>query len=179
MLPVERLYGQRPLVIVGNPRCQPCSLCTPLGCIDLAPGKSIPQVIGPARRSHAWTVPAFGAFAAAFPGFVIGYYTTTDGPLASAGHVYAHVGMWMLGSYVVVALGVLLLDLSAEHTIGFLAALAAALYYWFAAPLVAAALGVPGAGATVLRVAAFGLVGFWLWRGALRSRRRPAPTQPR
>ena len=28
VLPVERLYGQRPLVKVTNPRCQPCAGCT-------------------------------------------------------------------------------------------------------------------------------------------------------
>jgi len=179
VLPVERLYGQRPLASVGNPRCQPCTLCTPLGCIDLAPGKSIAQVIGPARRSRAWLLTAFGAFAAAFPGFVIGYYTTVDGPLAAAGHVYSHVAIWMLGSYVVVATGVLVLGLSAERALVILAALAASLYYWFASPLVARALALPGGGAVVLRGAAFGLVGVWLWRAAIRPERRPVPTQSR
>lgn len=65
ILPVERLYGQRPLIQVGNPRCATCTLCAP-ACIDLSPVKTVRQVLGPGRRSHAWLTSPFGAFAAAF-----------------------------------------------------------------------------------------------------------------
>jgi len=177
VLPIERLYGQRPLATLGNPRCQPCTLCTPLGCVDLAPGKSIAQVLGTARRSRAWLLTGFGAFGAAFPGFVVGYYTTADGPIATAGWVYGHVAVWMLASYLVTAATLWLLPLSTERAFAILAALAAGLYYWFAAPLVAGALRLPDGAVLALRAAAFGLIGVWLWRASVGVRERWSPAQ--
>jgi len=41
VLPVERLYGQRPLFKVPNAHCKPCTLCTRRGCIDLVQTKSV------------------------------------------------------------------------------------------------------------------------------------------
>jgi len=88
VLPVERLYGQAPLLQVPNARCPSCSLCTQRGCIDLSPEKSVAQTLGTTRQSAAWLRTGFGAFAAAFPGFIIGYYTSSDVALSAAGSVY-------------------------------------------------------------------------------------------
>ena len=176
VLPVERLYGQRPLFSIGNARCASCTLCTRSGCIDLGPQKSIAQTLGRARQSRAWLLKPFGIFAAAFPGFVIGYYTTPDVPLAAAGGVYLHVLVWAALSYVVTAVAVRLLGLSSSVTLIVLAGAAVAFYYWFGAPVIAGALGVEGAGAGAgagagtasIRAAALGLVAVWLWRGLRR-----------
>jgi hypothetical protein len=72
VLPVERLYGQSPLTLVANPRCRPCTLCITRGCLDLSQSKSIAQVLGRQRRTHAWLHSGFGVFAAGFPGCVLG-----------------------------------------------------------------------------------------------------------
>lgn len=164
VLPVERLYGQHPLVQIGNPRCMPCTMCTPRGCIDLSPAKSIAQTLGPARRSHAWLANGYGIFAAAFPGFVVGYYTTQDGPWTAAGSVYLHVAVWVLGSYLATVLLVWLLRASAARAMAVLAAAAAGLYYWFAAETVTTAFAIEGVATVAIRVAAFALVAVWLWR---------------
>ncbi len=164
VLPVERLYGQHPLVRVSNPRCVPCTMCTSKGCIDLAPTKSIAQTLGTARRTHAWLGRGFGIFAAAFPGFVVGYYTVQDGPLAIAGSVYLHVALWAIASYVTTMLIVWTFAISAARAVVLLAALAAGLYYWFAADTIATAFNIPSTVTTAIRVAALALVVFWLWR---------------
>ena len=101
VLPVEKLYGQVPLLKVSSARCTTCDLCTRAGCIDLAGGKSARQSLR--RRSQGWLISPFGIFAAAFPGFIIGYFTLDNGGLATAVSVYLHVGVWALGSLVVVA----------------------------------------------------------------------------
>jgi hypothetical protein len=166
ILPVERLYGQHPLVEVGNPRCNPCTMCTPKGCIDLAPTKSIAQTLGNTRRSHAWLLTGYGAFAAAFPGFVVGYYTTQDGPLATAGAVYGNVAVWALGSYLATAILVRLLDSSASRAMVVLAAAAAGLYYWYAASTITTAFAIEGMPTVVIRVAGLALVAVWFLRAS-------------
>lgn len=164
VLPVERLYGQRPMFQVSNARCAACSRCTRRGCIDLAPAKSVKQTLGKGADTFRWLLTPFGGFAAAFPGFVIGYYTTTDVPLSAAWSVYSHVGLWMLGSYAVVAALSLALRIPATLATVWIAGLAIGLYYWFAAPVVSEALVLPDTAPATMRVAAFALVAVWLWR---------------
>ena len=164
ILPVERLYGQHPLLKVNNPRCTPCTMCTARGCIDINPTKSIAQTLGSKRRSHAWLSSAFGVFAAAFPGFVVGYYTTQDGSLAIAGSVYFNVAAWMLASYLVTTFLVWILNAGSVRTMMVLAAVAVGIYYWFAADTITTAFEIQGVATITIRVVALALVLFWLWR---------------
>lgn len=166
VLPVERLYGQRPLLQVGNPRCRPCTLCTHAGCIDLSPTKSIAQTLGRGRRSVRWLGRPFGVFAAAFPGFIIGYFTLQDGSLAAAPAVYLHVGLWSVGSFLVVAALVLIGRLTAARAMPTLAALAVGLYYWFTPATAVPALGGGEVAVAGVRVLLLALVGAW-WLRAL------------
>lgn len=178
VLPVERLYGQSPLIRVGNARCAPCTVCA-RACIDLSPRMSVRPLLGPTRSSAAWVLTPFGAFAAAFPGFVFGYFTLSDVALSQAAMVYLHVGLWTAVSWAVVAGLALLPGASVARLLPTLGAAAVGLYYWFAVPDVAATLALPDAGSHHLRVAALGLVAAWwvgaqLRPGAPPRRRRPA-----
>lgn len=134
VLPVEKLYGQRPLIEVGNARCSPCTACTHVGCIDLARMKTVPQTIGPARRTSRWLTTPFGVFAAAFPGFIIGYFTTDNGPLSTAPSVYMHIGAFAAGSYLLVMAAASLFRITAEPAIRSLGWVSVITYYsfWFA-----------------------------------------------
>lgn len=171
VLPVERLYGQAPLATLSNPRCPDCTLCTPRGCIDLSPTKSVVQTLGPARRSHAWLGTVFGVFAGSFPGFVLGYFTWQDVPFAAAGSVYLAIGLMAAGSYAITVLTVHALRLEFTLALAILGAAAAGLYYWFSAPALAIAVGLGPAMAFGLRVVALALVAVWLARAV----RRPSP----
>ena len=162
VLPVERLYGQAPLLKVPNARCPSCSLCTQRGCIDLAPEKSVAQTLGAARQSTAWLRTGFGAFAAAFPGFIVGYYTSSDVALTAAGSVYLYIGAWALGSYVLITVLVSLLRLSSGLALLLLGGLALSLYYWYAVEVVLTAMGIAGLWPMALRGAALLLIGVWL-----------------
>lgn len=164
LLPVERLYGQRPLFRALNVHCAPCTLCTRRGCVDLVPTRSVEQTMGEASGPVRWLRTPYGAFAAAFPGFVIGYYTTTDVALSAAGSLYAHVGLWMLVSYVVIAAFALAFRIPGALATVPIAGLSIGLYYWFAAPVVTEALALAGWASTAIRAVAFTLIVAWFWR---------------
>jgi hypothetical protein len=179
VLPVERLYGQSPLLGANNPRCPECTDCTATGCIDLGAEVSIPQVLGPARDGPGWVRKAYGVFAAAFPGFVLGYFLASDGPLDTAPQVFLKVGQWTVASYLLVAGLALATKASARAFMPALAAAAVGIYYWFSGPIVSGALGLddgPGSAGTAsvpaiaIRAVAFALIALWLWRAYARPR---------
>ena len=177
VLPVEKLYGQSPLVRVGTARCADCTVCTGVGCLDLAGDKAVLQTLGEARRDSRWITSVFGAFALAFPGFVVGYFTTENGLLATAPAVYLHVALWSLGSFVLLGGIAKLTGVSSRVALPLLGALAIALYYWFAAPKLASAFGGGTVAMWVVRALAFTLVAVWLWhwRGSRRTGPVAAP----
>lgn len=129
VLPVEKLYGQRPLIDVGNARCATCVGCTHLGCIELARSKMVPQTIGRTRRTTGWLTTPFGAFAAAFPGFIVGYFTTANGPLSTAPSVYLHIATLAAGSYLLVTTVVVAFNITSDRAIRFLGMLSVVAYY--------------------------------------------------
>lgn len=174
VLPVEKLYGQHPLLQVGNPRCAGCTLCVPKGCIDLGSTRAAVQALGRGCGSRRWLMTPFGIFAAALPGFVVGYFTTADTSLVFAGAVYQHIGIWACGSYLAVVLVVCGLRLPSPLTLALLAAAAVSLYYWFAAPLMATWLLMAGTGTALLRGGALALVAFWLCHAGVQARSRQA-----
>jgi nitrite reductase (NADH) large subunit len=165
VLPVERLYGQRPLMDSGNPRCGDCDLCTPRGCLDLTVTKAVPQTLGPTRRTTGWLNTAFGAFAAGFPGFVYGFGTSAQVEVSQAGLIYLYVGMCTAVSYLTARLVVRAGKFRAEQALPVLAAAAAGAYYWFAAPGTAETLALGRSGMWMLRGVALGFVAWWLVGG--------------
>lgn len=172
VLPVERLYGQQPLLAVINPRCAPCTMCTTRGCLDMAHSKAIPQTLGRDRKSSAWLLTPFGIFAAAFPGFILGYNLTVDGDLASAGAVYATVAVMSVLSYGVVRVFVRMMRVGSAAALRVLGAIAFGLYYWFAATTISHHLGLPPIAPMVVRSTALFLLLVWLWKSPSGPSRR-------
>lgn len=161
VLPVELLYGQAPLVGLTRGRCDRCTVCTPRGCLDLADQKAVPQLMGPARRTSAWLRTPLGAFFAAMPGFVLGYNLVPDGPLSTAGLVYAATLGAAALSYLLVALLVAATGADMMRALPWIAAAAGGLYYWLAGPSVAAHLGAGSAVSWGVRTVGIGVVGVW------------------
>jgi hypothetical protein len=166
VLPVEKLYGQAPLVRVSSARCGDCSVCTPVGCIDLAAGKTVNQTLGPARRTAGWVRTPFGAFAAAFPGFIVGYFTVDDGGLSTAATVYTHIALFAFASFAIVALTAAATKVSSRHWLRLLGGAAFLLYYWYAAPGLAEAYHAGASGPLLIRSGAVLLLAVWVWKGA-------------
>lgn len=175
VLPVERLYGQHPAIHLPNPRCRPCTLCTERGCIDLEPTLAMPQALGPGRRTRAWLGSADGIFAASFPGFVLGYGLTADVPFMGPGNVLARLLLWPAVSYAAVALLVVLTRASSRAATTLCGGAAVAIYYWFAAPVMAWAVGAPRSG-FAFRAAFLAVVALWLARAIVRLPRYGRPS---
>jgi len=180
VLPVERLYGHRPIVEVPHAFCASCSGCVG-GCYDLGARRSLRQLVsapGGARRPYSSEIgslpqaplysSSMGLFAAAFPGFVFGYFT------APATGVLANYG-WIFGAAVLSLTGLAAVQaVTRLTTLGIArlaAAVAAALYYWYTVPSVAQqaheVLAIPpvsGLGLGVARAAFIGLAVIWFIR---------------
>jgi nitrite reductase (NADH) large subunit len=172
VLPVERLYGQAPWVATGNPRCRSCTHCTfPHACLDLEPGASLSTL---ARFGEApWWRSAHGVFAAAFPGFILGYATVGDRAWA-IGRIYSQVWGYALLSYLAVVLIALLFRADPEKALWRLGVLSIGLYYWFTAPTMAQGLGGGTFLGWSLRALTLGWVLIWALRPALTSMQRQA-----
>ncbi len=170
LLPVERLYGQRPWLEPGNPRCPSCDVCTRGGCLDLGPTKSVAQTLGPARRSTRWIVTPFGVFSLAFPGLIVGYFTFLPAPDAAAPLVFGPVGVSMAASYAVGAVAVRASRLRPEIAVAVSAAVAFTLYYWLGVPTVVAELGLHPLTVAIARGGALVIAFVWLGR-ATRGRK--------
>jgi len=171
VLPVEKLYGQSPLLAIGTARCADCNRCTPAGCIDLSGRRSMLQSVSASRARH-WLLSPLGLFAALFPGFVYGYFTTVDGGMATALATYQWIGLWSVVSLVAAGVPVLVARVRAAVALPVLGGAAIAVYYWFAAPKLAEAYGVGVMVGEVLRVALLALVAGWMVRAVRRELRR-------
>lgn len=138
VLPVERLYGQRALVNLPHAHCETCSGCT-RACFDLIPSRSLSVLADSHNKSHNKKSPLrpMSLFAVAFPGFVLGYYTTPAG--ISIFLIY----LWILMMSVIPAVTFTIIQrmFSLERTTlhRICAALAISIYYWFTIPAIALA----------------------------------------
>ena len=178
ILPVERLYGQRPLVVVQNARCTPCEACTHGGCFDLNPVRSGLTTIGRAASDRRWVLRPFAVFALGFPGLIVGYYLSPavdPGGTATLGEVmavYGIVGATTLLSFLVFAAGYLISGLHPSKALVWSAGAAAGAYYWLTPGAVAVAWGLDPTAERALRLAALTLVVVWFTRAIGAARRR-------
>jgi hypothetical protein len=175
ILPIERLYGQRPLLPVVNARCAPCRVCTRHACFDLNPERSALVSIGPAAGSRRWVTTPFGAFALALPGLVTGYYVASDTALSGAAGVYALTLAWGFATWVALSVVFTLTRTRPAHALVAAAGMAAASYYWFTPVAVGRVWDLDSTWVSGLRMAGLFLVGVWTLRAlAARSTSTPA-----
>jgi hypothetical protein len=170
VLPVERLYGQQPVLDAPHAHCGDCTGCI-RSCYDLKPERSMDELVrGRRGRSGIWRRPT-GLFAAAFPGFVLGYFTAGEAGVAGA---YAWILAHAAASALLVAAVQRMTGASDRAAVRVPAAAAAGLYYWFAVPSIAEAarevlaLAPPVAGVRLAQILFVALAAFWF----LDTRRR-------
>jgi hypothetical protein len=168
VLSVERLYGQSPLLRVGNPRCQPCVICSRVGCLDRSPDTAAIEATGLPGRERQWIFTPFGAFALAFPGFVFAYNQLSDSPLSEALTVYGTVALWMAIS-LAIGVGLKVAGLGRTWLLRLAAVAAIGLYYWFAAPAVQTSWNLPAEVIPIIRSLALGLIAYWFATSVHRS----------
>lgn len=169
LFPIQRAYGQTPYVTVPNQHCDPCVGCAK-NCYDFRPGPAYQADLADVDRS--WSAPR-KLFAAALPGFVIGFFQLADEAdtaLAQRYAVLAVVVLVAVGSFF--ALEALSPLSPAMLTAGY-AALAINAFYWFAGPVLASSVAeITGFDAPWLRwpIGAVVLAATILWLARTRVR---------
>ncbi|WP_269821595.1 FAD-dependent oxidoreductase [Nocardia yamanashiensis] len=155
LFPLQRAYGRTPFVTVANNHCRPCVGCAK-NCYDYKPRAA--YLADLADTDRGWSAPR-KLFAAALPGFVLGFFTVTGHPEVSIVQRYAVLGIAMLAAVGVYFALESLTDLSpALLTAGYSVA-ALDIFYWFAGSVLA------GAFTTVTGIPASWL--HWLISGAV------------
>jgi nitrite reductase (NADH) large subunit len=172
--PVERLYGQEPLLSVDHAHCGSCLRCTE-PCFDRKGPRAVLAMAGEpqgARRMGTpeavllWSSPV-GTFAAAFPGFVLGYFAVAPG--AGLPSIYLQLALYSAASLLTLVAVQTTLGWRAGEAMKVGAAAAAGIYYWYTVPQAVAAaeatwLGpAPGWVSGVGLVTSLGFVTFWFW----------------
>jgi NADPH-dependent 2,4-dienoyl-CoA reductase/sulfur reductase-like enzyme/ferredoxin len=166
LLPVQRLYGETPFVLVRNSHCEPCVGCAK-NCFDFNPRAAKladltdddPGYVGPRRL-----------FAAAYPGLVLGFFSMPNLPAQSTGWVCGRVALFVAVSVALYELADAFLPLSDHQLTAAFAAIALNAFYWYAAPALVDTLGRSPTGAArsvpvwVGRALVLGLSGLWLVR---------------
>lgn len=169
LLPVQRLYGQSPLVVVGNSHCQPCVGCT-RNCYDFNPEVAWladlyddDAQLGSDRR----------LLAGMMPGLVLAYFTQPLATETSLADLYLRQGLYCLVGIGLFWLAESLLRQSAQRTTVVFAAACLLIYYWFSAPVLFTTLDgwLPGrlpvsALAWTLWLGVVALALHWIWRTA-------------
>lgn len=161
ILPVERLYGFRPLVNLAATRCGPCVRCTSAGCLDRSPHEGLVALGEDLPDGQPWLRTVPGLFVAGFPGVIVGFGLLPDPGPVSLGRAYGQVIMGLVLSWALVAAVTARLRPTTPGLIAALAPVCAAAFYWFAAPHMAAALGLGSAVGAGLRAAFLCLVAAW------------------
>lgn len=126
MLPVQRVYGQTPLLLVGNAHCRPCVGCSK-NCFDFNPGVAY---LADQYDSDRHYVGYRRVFVGMLPGFIVAFFSLPPGSDIAA--VYGAVLVSSGLSLSIFHLAETFLKLPANRLTVVFGALAFSVYYWFA-----------------------------------------------
>lgn len=146
LLPVQRIYGQTPLMLVANAHCQPCVGCVK-NCYDFNPRAAY---LADLHDQDTYWSGYRKYFVGAFPGLVYGFFAV---PLEQ-------MVLTVAVSLAVFATLITFFKTSAHTITSLFGAVAFGIFYWYAAELV----GGPEALTYALRAAAIALAATWLFR---------------
>jgi nitrite reductase (NADH) large subunit len=136
LLPLQRVYGQTPFVVVPNSHCNPCVACTK-NCYDFKP--QVAQQADMHDDDTQWSAPR-RLFASALPGFVLGFFTLVGNTDLSTLHLYERLGLYVLCSVGTFFAAEALLGLSAGMVTALWGTAAINIFYWYSSLTIAGAL---------------------------------------
>lgn len=136
LLPVQRLYGQTPFVVIPNSHCQPCVGCAK-NCYDFNPAvANMADHYDKDRHYSGYRK----FFAAAFPGLILAFYLVPNPPEIDIPAMYGLILLAMLISVGVYTVLDTFLRVSSTKVTTLFGAAALNLYYAFNLPLFTGAL---------------------------------------
>ena len=171
LLPVQRLYGQTPFMLVRNSHCAPCVGCAK-NCYDFNPGVAYLADLDDGD-GHYKAYRRF--FAGAFPGFILAFFTLPSPPAISPVLMYLLFVLFMLTSVGMFFALEVFVKGPANRNTSLFATMALNYFYWFTAPIIIRSLNqlflnqffhlpLPPVTVWVIRLAVFGLSVAWLVR---------------
>jgi nitrite reductase (NADH) large subunit len=169
LLPVQRVYGQTPFIVVRNSHCEPCVGCAK-NCYDFNP--HVAQLADlydadPYRGAYR------KIFAGAFPGLVLAFYSIDSASGWGIAGMYGKFGLYILGGIGAFFVLDSLLRVSTAAVAVLFGAVALDLYYWFNWPYLANRIGdsAPWWFVWPARSVVFALSAVWVVRTLLKERR--------
>ena len=177
LLPLQRVYGQTPFVLVANTHCNPCVSCTK-NCYDFKPEPAYQADL--ADPDPAWSRPR-RLFAAALPGFVLGFFLLLNHSGLNDWHLYGRLALFVLGSVGTFFVLIAVVPALEPVLVAVWGAAAIYIFYWFGADVLAGAIHTLfGIDATVIRwpvrIGVFLLAVIWVSRTVATRRRYLAET---
>lgn len=135
LLPIQKAYGQAPLILVKNGYCATCLGCQK-NCYDFNPRAAMHSDIA---DSDHWYSGHREFFVAGLPGLAIGFFTSTDPNQGGLLPYFIYMAQWIgmtLGLYMAFTRIVRISRYKAAlvYAMG-----ALVLFYWFAAPIMTGA----------------------------------------
>jgi NADPH-dependent 2,4-dienoyl-CoA reductase/sulfur reductase-like enzyme/ferredoxin len=165
LLPVQRIYGQTPFLLVGNSHCQPCVGCT-TNCYDFNPKAAY---LADLNSQDPYWAGYRKFFVGAFPGLVLAFFKVPEAPDSiPVLEMVGRVGLYMAVSLASFVLLDSFVKVSTHKLTTLYGAVAFNLFYWFGAPNFVAAITSspsPDAVTWILRAAVLALTLTWLLRG--------------
>jgi hypothetical protein len=175
---VEKLYGQKPIITVGNAHCKECRKCV-TGCPDSTPAAS-PHLGGKTWPRRVATIGLIGCF----PGYIWGWFQVQDYATLSEGlenivNTYTIPIVGGAATLVLYALLISSVSLQKREVIDrFFASAAISCYYWYRIPWLLGFSQFEGNGMlidlsdaispTVITIVPYVTTAFWVWWIALK-----------
>jgi nitrite reductase (NADH) large subunit len=130
LAPIQRTYGQAPVILVRNGYCPTCVGCQK-NCYDFNPRAAIHSDLADPDR---WYSGHKEFFTGALPGFILAFFLAPgeSGLIA----YFAHIAFWMILSLGLYMALTRLLWISIFKVTLLFSMAALAIFYWFAAPIV-------------------------------------------
>jgi NADPH-dependent 2,4-dienoyl-CoA reductase/sulfur reductase-like enzyme/ferredoxin len=133
LLPLQRVYGQTPFLTVPNSHCQPCVGCTK-NCYDFKP--QVAYQADMHDSDNSWVSPR-KLFAAALPGFVLGFFTLVSHPSITTGQAYQRLALYFLASVASFYILDALLSAASSMLTAIYPSVAINIFYWYASVILA------------------------------------------
>ncbi|MGD9890262.1 MAG: FAD-dependent oxidoreductase, partial [Dehalococcoidia bacterium] len=131
LFPVQRIYGQTPLVVIPNSHCQPCVGCAK-NCYDFNPRVAyLADMNDEDPRYSGYRK----FFAGAFPGVILAFYNVADPPEISTSRMYLEFAVFILASVGLFYLLDRFINVTSAKLTALFAVAAFNLYYWYNIPL--------------------------------------------
>lgn len=134
LAPIQRTYGQAPVVLVKNGYCPSCLGCQK-NCYDFNPRAAIHADLA---DPDPWYAGHKEFFIAALPGFILGFFLAKSPAETGIDEYYLHLALWTglsLGVYMTLTRLVWI----SKYKVSLAFAMAAqVIFYWYAAPVILA-----------------------------------------